>query len=505
MVSSTAENLAARLREIRRSRRADEVGAADSTRALVRLAFGTTAATLALLTVVATVTLLSVGDGLGSLAVAVASMWLGIHQVPMTVGDVTVGVMPMAPTLLMIFVVGRSTARATDVDRPHSEVAAVVLAAVGGPLLATVLSLAVVMDASTVMTVQSPNALLAFVCTFAVQAVGAVGGVAYKWWPTVVVRTGLADWVIKGLRCGLIAVVGMLTLGALAVAFRLIINWSVAGELMSAGNGLVGVLGLFLLSVLYLPNMVIGAAAALVGAQVQVGGATVDVFGSSGGRVPPLPILAVLPDGGGGRWGLILLIGTLIVALFVARLCVDLSLLRNIRTVVVAAGLTSVLLVVASAVSGGELGVLGDVGANLPVVGVFAFGWIAVVGSVVAVIHSALPSTRRARAQATNLIYDDYADEEFDGFDDTDPDDDTDDPAPAVPAEPEIEYREPAEIPILDRDAGIETEIAPAIDGWDVDDWVTETDWDDPDSDIIEAVGGEELVSTDEFGTRRRR
>ncbi|WP_155976944.1 DUF6350 family protein [Nocardia sp. 348MFTsu5.1] len=503
MASSTAENLAARLREIRRSRRADEVGAADSARALVRLAFGTTAATLAILTLLAIVTLLTVGDGLGSLPVAVASMWLGIHQVPMTVGDVTVGVMPLAPTFLMIFAVGRSTARATDVDRPHSEVASVVLAAVGGPLLATVLSLAVVMDASTVMTVQSPDALLAFSCTFAVQAVGAVGGVAYKWWSTIVVRTGVADWVIKGLRCGLIAVVGMFTLGALVVAFRLIINWSLAGELLASGNGVVGALGLFLLSVLYLPNVVIGSAAAMVGAPVQVGGATVDLFGSSGGRVPPLPILAVLPDGDGGRWGLVLLAGAVIVSFFVAHLCADLSLLRNIRMVVVAAGVTSVLLVAFSAVSGGSLGVLGEVGVNLPVVGVFAFGWIAVAGALMAVIHSALPSTRRARMQAMNLIYDDYADEEFDRFDDVD--DDTDDVADAVPAEPEFEYREPAEIPILDRDAGVETEIATSVDGWDIDDWATETDWDDSDSAAIESVGGEELVSTDEFGTRRRR
>jgi len=499
VVSSTAENLAARLREIRRSRRAAEVGAADSTRALVQLAFGTTAATLGLLILVAMVTLLTVGDGLGSLPATVASMWFAIHQVPMTVGDVTVGVMPLAPTLVMMFAVGRSTARATDIDRPHSEVAAVVLAAVGGPLLATVLSLAVVMDASTVMTLQSPNALLAFVCTFAVQALGAAGGVAYKWWPTIVVRTGVADWVLKGLRCGLIAVTGMLTLGALVVAFRLIINWSVAGELLSAGNGLAGTLGLFLLSLLYLPNVVIGAAAVLVGAPVQVGGATADLFGSVGGQVPPLPILAVLPDGGGGRWGLILLGGVVVVSLVIARLCVDLSLLRNIRTVVVAAGLTSLAFVAAAAVSGGRLGVLGEVAVNLPVVGVFAFGWIAVVGSVMALVHSALPTTRRTRARAMNLIYDDYAPEDFDEYDDLD------EAAVAAPAELEIEYHEPAAIPILERDADALDEVAPAIDGWDVDDWVTETDWDDADSEMIDAVGGEELVSTDEFGTRRPR
>lgn len=67
---------------MRRSRRAAEAGAADSARALVRLAFGTTAATLLLLAITATVILLAVGDGVGSVPATVASMWLGIHQVP---------------------------------------------------------------------------------------------------------------------------------------------------------------------------------------------------------------------------------------------------------------------------------------------------------------------------------------------------------------------------------------------------------------------------------------
>jgi hypothetical protein len=494
---------------MRRTRRADEVGAADSARALIRLAFGTTAITLAVLVIVAALTLLAVGDGLGGLPAAVASMWLGIHQIPLTVGEVTIGVLPLAPTLLMVAAVARATARATDVDRPHSEVTAVVLSAIGGPLLATILSLAVVMDASTVMTIQSPDALLAFACTFAVHAVGAAIGVGIKWWSTVVVRAGVADWVLTGFRCGAIAMTALLTLGAMVIAVRLVINWSVGGDLLAAGNGWIGALGLTLLSVLYLPNMVIGAAGALIGAPVSVGGATVDLFGSHGGQVPPLPVLAALPDGGAGRWTALLLIGIVGIAFFVGRLCLDLSLLRNIRTVVVAAGTSSLIMVVASVLAGGELGVLGTVGANLPVAGVFMFGWIAVIGSVTALVYSALPRTRRARA---NVIDDDYRD---DGRGDADDDAGAElgtESGPDAVDEAALEFAPVAETVSADNDDDLSpsrgfTDVP--VDGWDPEEWALDEEWDEAGSvvidDAIDVAEGEELMSTDDFGTRRSR
>ncbi|WP_143695422.1 DUF6350 family protein [Williamsia sp. 1135] len=518
MASSTAENpsgdnLAARLREMRRSRRAAEAGAADSARALVRLAFGTTAATLLVLVIVVSIFLLAVGDGLGSVPATVASMWLGIHQVPLTVGDVTLGVLPLAPTFVIVGFTARATARATDIDRPQSEVTAVVLSAVGGPLLATILSLAVLMDASTVMTVQSPDALLAFACTFVVQLTGAVIGVGYKWWSTIVVRLGVPAWVLKGVRCGVIAVVALLSIAAMLVAVRLVINWSVAGELFEAGNGWIGAIGLTLLSVLYLPNVLIGTAAALIGAPVQVGGALVDLFGSHGGQVPPLPVLAVLPDGGAGRWSALLLVFVAMVSFGVARLCLDLSLLRNIRTVAVAAATSSLLVVGLATLAGGDLGVLGAVGVNLPVVGVFTFGWVAVVGAVTALGYSALPGTRRARAALVGNLHFDDDHVSDDAFEDEPDHDEVDLP----PAEPEIEYRHTAgDI----RDAAGEADSAPVIDGWDADDWVVDLEWDGAAEDSVEdfadwssagsapiapAVDGEELVSTDDFGTRRTR
>ena len=46
-------------------------------------------------------------------------------------------------------------------------------------------------------------------------------------------------------------------------------SWTVVGDLIGRGGGAVGALGLTVLSVLYLPNVLIGAAAVVTGSTVQ--------------------------------------------------------------------------------------------------------------------------------------------------------------------------------------------------------------------------------------------
>ncbi len=87
---------------------------ARQARDLVRVAFGP--AVLALV-IIAAVTLLQLvianSDMTGALG-AIASMWLGVHQVPISIGGRELGVMPLLPVLLMIWATARSTARATS-------------------------------------------------------------------------------------------------------------------------------------------------------------------------------------------------------------------------------------------------------------------------------------------------------------------------------------------------------------------------------------------------------
>ena len=67
--------------------------------------------------VVAAVTLLQLlianSDMTGALG-AIASMWLGVHQVPISIGGRELGVLPLLPVLLMVWGTARSSARATS-------------------------------------------------------------------------------------------------------------------------------------------------------------------------------------------------------------------------------------------------------------------------------------------------------------------------------------------------------------------------------------------------------
>ena len=62
--------------------------------------------------IIAAVTLLQLlianSDMTGALG-AIASMWLGVHQVPISIGGRELGVMPLLPVLLMVWGTARST------------------------------------------------------------------------------------------------------------------------------------------------------------------------------------------------------------------------------------------------------------------------------------------------------------------------------------------------------------------------------------------------------------
>ena len=92
----------------------NRVAGARQARDLVRVAF---APAVVALVVIAAVTLLQLlianSDMTGALG-AIASMWLGVHQVPISIGGRELGVMPLLPVLLMVGGTARTTARATS-------------------------------------------------------------------------------------------------------------------------------------------------------------------------------------------------------------------------------------------------------------------------------------------------------------------------------------------------------------------------------------------------------
>ena len=149
------------------------VGARQA-RDLVRVAFGPS---LVALGVIAAVTLLQLvianSDMTGALG-AIASMWLAVHQVPISIAGHQLAVLPLLPVLLMVWGTARTTARATSPRASWFVTRWIVASALGGPMLFAAIALAVIHDASSVITeLQTPNALRAFSGVLAVHGIGA--------------------------------------------------------------------------------------------------------------------------------------------------------------------------------------------------------------------------------------------------------------------------------------------------------------------------------------------
>src|SRR5690349_22570505 len=92
---------------------------------------------------------------------AIASMWLGVHEVPVSIGGRELGVMPLLPVLAMVWGTARTTAgamSAAGASRQATDSASwfvarwVFGAALGGPVLIAAIALAFIHDAASVLT-----------------------------------------------------------------------------------------------------------------------------------------------------------------------------------------------------------------------------------------------------------------------------------------------------------------------------------------------------------------
>lgn len=374
-------------RQSARDRRAADP---DQMRTLLTVAFRPAGVTIALVSLLVVITLIAANSGLTGTFGAIASIWLAIHQVPVTIDDATLGVLPIVPTAIMIWVAAKGGASAVKADGARgsdSERAwtlRVVGAALAGPFLITLTSIAVVADASVVIPLSTPNAFAAIAWTLGVHGLAAAIGLGFVQWPNL--QGAAPKWVLGSLRPAVRALVTLLGAGALAVFVSMMFAWSTTAELLENGDGFVGMLGLTLLSVLYLPNVVVGAVAVLTGATARIGDVSVSVFGDVGGSLPPLPVLAAVPDGpAGGVWPILLLVPFL-VGILLGRDCgrkaSGQEALLTVLTAAFAAGLVAAFVGIVAA---GDLGTFGAVDLEWWLFGLLTFAWLLLPGSVAAV------------------------------------------------------------------------------------------------------------------------
>ncbi|NLG55920.1 MAG: hypothetical protein GX542_09795, partial [Rhodococcus sp.] len=351
----------------------------EMTRKLLQLAFIPAALAVALISIVVVVTLAVAGSDLTGTFGAIGALWLATHQIPVEIDGVTLGVLPLVPTLLMVYTVARGCCRASSAETRLPVAARMIGAAMAGPLVITALALAVVSDASAEIPLDGASPLAAFGWVAAIHCLAASVGVCLgtrSWW----IRR-IPEWVREAIGPMLRSVLILTATGGLITTIALLWNWQTVGDLLGREAHAVDMLGLTVVSILYLPNMVVGAISVLVGANASIGDVSVSVFGNIGGELPPLPLLGAVPSGvSGGFWPILLVLPAAIGAYFgwdCSRAIHGQKALAAVASGAAASGLIVALLAVSS---GGELGVLGTVSMNWWLTGLLVFAWLAVIG-----------------------------------------------------------------------------------------------------------------------------
>ncbi|OMC32142.1 hypothetical protein A5740_13545 [Mycobacterium sp. GA-1841] len=427
-------------------------------RELLRVAFGPSVVALVVIAAVVLLQLLIANSDMTGALGAIASMWLGVHQVPVSIGGSELGVMPLLPVLAMIWGTARITAAATAPNSSWLVTRWVVASALGGPILIAALLLAVIHDAASVISeLQTPSALRAFGSVLIVHAIGAFVGVGSKVGRRTLAVLRVPAWLPDAIRAAVAGVLALFGLSGAVTAVSLVVHWGTMHDLFAITDSLFGQLSLALLSILYIPNVIVGTSAIAVGSSAHVGLATFSSFTVFGGDIPAVPVLAAVPSPPlGPIWVALLIVGAAS-AVAVGQQCARRPLPIGAATgkLVVASGLAAVTMALAGYAGGGRLGNFGDVGVDQSTFAPAVFLWFVGIGALTVVMSGGL--TRKPRPVVAPR------------------------PEPEPEPEPALEPEsEPVEEPLPETDEYVDIEPEPApgepLVSWSADDVADDTE-----------------------------
>jgi hypothetical protein len=347
-------------------------------------------------------------------------MWLAVHLVPVSIAGQQLGALPLVPAGLMVWATARSTAQITPARGSWFVIRWIVSSAVGGPLLVAAVALAVIHDAASVIAeLQTPNALRAFTGVLAVQGLGALIGVGSRIGRRPWDALGAPQWVSDAVRPALVGIATLLALSSAVVALSLVVHWGTMQDLFGITDSFFGQLSLSVLSLLYLPNVVLGATAVAVGSSAHIGFATFSAFTVFGGDVPALPILAAVPTPPlGPIWVALLIIGA-VSGVAIGQQCARRPLPFGLAfaKLALASLIGSVLLALLALAGSGQLGNFGHVGVDQATFGPWVFFWFFAIGGLTVVMAggisrgTGLPrASARGRTTAAPPVYDPFSD-----------------------------------------------------------------------------------------------
>ena len=336
----------------------------------------------------------------------VAEAWMVFNLAPVSAADVHISFLPALPALILAAVVAVRVRSAVKHKVSVKDLLTLLACVLGVPVVFTIIAWLMLWDAGKVYDVSPPNLAQALLRVIVLHLAAMAAGMGWRLWRALAKRYGVPRPLVDATQIAL-RYLAYLAIGAAAVfAVVFLVNISRQGEMMNdypTISGL-GIAGLVLLSVLYIPNAIVSTAAVLVGSEFSVGEGSVSLFSAHLVPLPPLPITGGIPASA-PSWAVALLIvplGAAIYSLYKKR--------PSFQDVLVATVASAVITLVACYLVSGDLGYYGSTGPQLWTAAGLTSLWMAVVGCAVAA-GFAFVAWRAARTAPGAAPTDEYADE----------------------------------------------------------------------------------------------
>lgn len=349
--------------------------------------------------VIAVTALLISSQSVAILPTVIAIAWLIFQAAPVAGEDVVISAVPLAPALITIALSARQVNATVRKRFSIIDLLMVFAWSLVIPLVLTVIALLMLADAQAVYPVAVPPIASVFLSVLIIHLLAFVCGLGPKAWRALARRYRVPSSIVDGIVLGA-KTLGWLSLAALGVGIVLFaLSWGKQEEIMvaypQAQSG--GKLALIVLSLLYIPNAIIGVAGVLFGSEYQFGAASVSLFETHLVPLPPVPIMGLVPASSASwAWvGLFVPIAVIVVVMWR---------MRPSPIATLSAGLSAWLLMAAAGyLSGGEIGAYDNTG--VPVLWTASLALIWIGGIALAVTLMLFVFQRR---QASALVAENY-------------------------------------------------------------------------------------------------
>lgn len=252
------------------------------------------AVTLGVIVIIAV--LIGIGAGFSVVPASIASMWMVFNLAPVEMAGAKLGFVPLLPALALVW--GHAKRATTVLGNSISVRGLRVFTTLSLliPMLLTCIAWVMLWDASRVYDITPPNLSVALISTVLVNGAAIVIGMRARVWRALLLRRGWSTWPVESMLLAGRFLKWMAAVGALAATVYLLTNLEAVGKAYEITSSTMGLLGLTFVALLYVPNVVVAAMAVLLGGEFHVGNGAVSLFTANNVNLPPLPVLAAIPN-----------------------------------------------------------------------------------------------------------------------------------------------------------------------------------------------------------------